>query len=636
MFKKAKWIWCTDTPQADEYGEFFDRFVWNGEKTVCRLSVNGDYTLFINGKYVESNQYGDYEHYKIYDELDLTPYLTKGENDFALLVWYPGVPTQRYAGGREGALYEVEENGKTIAYSDEKTSTRMSKAYQNHRKKNITSQLGYGFAYDANTEDDWKNGMGDGFASAILVKKDCPLFPRPIKKHVLRPLRTGKIIKREGDTRYLVDIGEETLGPCFFSFNSKKAQNVVLSYGEHIEDGRVRRKIGDRDFSFEYRAKVGENEFVNYMLRLGARYLEIQTEEPIESLSAGIIPQVYPTKRKEYVAKSAEMQAIYDVCVKTLELCAMEHYVDCIWREQCMYAFDSRNQMLSGYYAFQDGNFQYARANLLLMSKDDREDGLLSICSPCGTSLAIPSFSLYYVLSVKEYTRYSGDATLAETVFEKIRSVLDVFLNHRSNGLVHEFADTNLWNFYDWSEHAEGNIGFADEGAPVSIINMLTIIALQSFAEICKAIGKENPYETRLEELKQATKAAFFNPETGLFSVSVHGEEYTVLANSLAVLAGLTTKEEGKSICEKILSSALKPCSLSMKTFVYDAVLAVDKEEYGKWVLDQIRKDYGKMLIAGATSVWETIDGAAAFGGAGSLCHGWSAIPVYYLHILNA
>ena len=35
------------------------------------------------------------------------------------------------------------------------------------------------------------------------------------------------------------------------------------------------------------------------------------------------------------------------------------------------------------------------------------------------------------------------------------------------------------------------------------------------------------------------------------------------------------------------------------------------------------------MLTHGATSFWETIEGDAAFGKAGSLCHGWSAVPVY-------
>lgn len=40
------------------------------------------------------------------------------------------------------------------------------------------------------------------------------------------------------------------------------------------------------------------------------------------------------------------------------------------------------------------------------------------------------------------------------------------------------------------------------------------------------------------------------------------------------------------------------------------------------------------MLDDGATTFWETELGADDFGGAGSLCHGWSAIPIYYLSVL--
>jgi hypothetical protein len=50
--------------------------------------------------------------------------------------------------------------------------------------------------------------------------------------------------------------------------------------------------------------------------------------------------------------------------------------------------------------------------------------------------------------------------------------------------------------------------------------------------------------------------------------------------------------------------------------------------------LEDIDRRWGKMLEAGATTFWETEDGYKAFNGAGSLCHGWSAIPVYYYHIL--
>ena len=63
---------------------------------------------------------------------------------------------------------------------------------------------------------------------------------------------------------------------------------------------------------------------------------------------------------------------------------------------------------------------------------------------------------------------------------------------------------------------------------------------------------------------------------------------------------------------------------------IYDALLATDKAKWQGYVRDEIRNDYETMVEQGNT-VWETIDGASAFDNAGSLCHGWSAIPILYL-----
>ena len=72
-----------------------------------------------------------------------------------------------------------------------------------------------------------------------------------------------------------------------------------------------------------------------------------------------------------------------------------------------------------------------------------------------------------------------------------------------------------------------------------------------------------------------------------------------------------------------------------MKCFTYDALLKTNETKYRETVLFDIYANYGKMLDEGATATWETIDGAAAFGNAGSLCHGWSAIPAYYFRKLG-
>ena len=76
--------------------------------------------------------------------------------------------------------------------------------------------------------------------------------------------------------------------------------------------------------------------------------------------------------------------------------------------------------------------------------------------------------------------------------------------------------------------------------------------------------------------------------------------------------------------------------TLCMAGFVYDALLQTDKGLYTPWIFADIEQKYGYMLQRGATSFWETIHGEADFDGAGSLCHGWSAMPVYYYHILQA
>ena len=108
--------------------------------------------------------------------------------------------------------------------------------------------------------------------------------------------------------------------------------------------------------------------FANYMLRIAGRYLEVFTAYPIEINYMGIFPQIYEVEEKLYHISDKLDSEIYSICINTLRLCMMEHYVDTPWREQCLYAFDSRNQMLCGYRAFEEGNSEYARANLLLIS----------------------------------------------------------------------------------------------------------------------------------------------------------------------------------------------------------------------------------------------------------------------------
>lgn len=146
-------------------------------------------------------------------------------------------------------------------------------------------------------------------------------------------------------------------------------------------------------------------------------------------------------------------------------------------------------------------------------------------------------------------------------------------------------------------------------------------------------------FSFRLPTTQQSAKPTplnekYYDTESGTYFIQENSEKPTELANALAVVAGVATGDVAEKICEMLSRNELEPCSLSMKVFKYDALIKTDIEKYRNNILEEIRKTYKIMLDAGSDTVWETIEGATAFENAGSLCHGWSSVPVYYYDLL--
>ena len=78
--KKAKWIWLNTAEKADEYAVFKDEFVYENGAVQADISVAGDYALYINDKLVSFGQYADYAKRKVYDTVDITPFVKVGKN----------------------------------------------------------------------------------------------------------------------------------------------------------------------------------------------------------------------------------------------------------------------------------------------------------------------------------------------------------------------------------------------------------------------------------------------------------------------------------------------------------------------------------------------------------------------------
>lgn len=633
VFNSSKWIWFEEQGEADSYGDFYGEIEVpdRNSKTVMRLSCDSDYALFVNGTYVDSNQYADFEYYKIYDEIDLTPFLREGKNAVAVIVWYFGVDSQKYCYGKAGLIFEIENEGLgTLLCSGESMLSRKSVTYAAGRKKLVSYQLGFSFRYDLNAEDGWMNGELKGFHPSVVVEKNCTFYKRPNEKLKLEPRKPVRELRKwHSNLSVFCDLGEESVGLPEVEFFSPVEQKIIVTWCEELSAGNVRRYMSANDYSFELIAKKGKNSYRNPFLRIGCRYMQIDSESEIEVSYLGLRPFLYPLEEKENALPLNELdQKIYRLCSDTLRLCAFEHYVDCPFREQGLYTYDSRNQMLAGYYAFK--GYDYAYSNLKLLSMDKRADRLMSITAPCKIDVAIPAYSLYYVLQVWEYLLYSERNELDASIVEKIDDLISVFYERKSEGLICNFKGKDYWNFYDWSDNLNGYGANRDhDGEPDLNINCLYILAFECYLKICDRLQKTPVVHTDLIRMRQDVFRTYFDEEDGLMSLYEGKKIYTQFSNALAVLSGCAL-DRAADICLKMVEGKTSECSLSMKPFYYDALLKTDRG-YAETVLSEIREHYGYMLRHGATSVWETMESPTD---GGSFCHGWSSIPIYYFHLL--
>ena len=615
-FKKARWIWTDSTPEVNEFAEFKESFDFCGGKITLKLSAETDYVVHLNGKRILFCQFASYKNEKYYDEEDITSLCKQGKNELLFTVRYEGVETACHIDCGAGLIYSVERDGEQIAYSSAKTLGAKSPRYIQNQNRFITVQLGLTVGM---------SNTGTEPTYAPCREADIPyLFTkRPVKRFVEREPLRATALNISGHRIY--DLGCEEAGYLFLSVKCKKDSAVKIAYGEQIKNGYVNYIIGHRDFSLDFSCQAGENHFENMFLRLGGRYLEVLADEDIEVQDIGIFPVEYPVTEKKHPLSGLDKQ-IYDVSLKTLRLCMHTHYEDCPWREQALYVLDSRNQMLCGYYAFEETEFQ--RENLVFMSKGKREDGMLELTYPAIKTPAIPFFSVMYPVAVYEYVEHTGDTSIIPEVMDTMLGIMDRLYSWIDSDGVIVNQGKPYWNFYEWSHGSNGHGEFGLEGARDLMINCAFVYSCLRLAKLCEAVGAPPlPYDT--EKLKAAIVKIFYNEETGIFHSSTVNGVDNVLGNSFALLIGLGDSRT----LEAIKGDTLVPITLSMKGYMYDAILASDKNAKD-FILEDIRRSYSHMLSLGATSFWETLSSYDEADDGWSLCHGWSAMPIYYYNKL--
>ena len=476
------------------------------------------------------------------------------------------------------------------------------------------------------------------------------------KRQFALPASTGKplVIDPPGKGRgiYLIfDLGAELGGLFDLDIDAPAGTILDIAHGEHLDDLRVRSAIAERNFADRYVCRSGRQQWLQPYRKLGCRYLQLhipKLTKPIKIYHLTLRPVWYPfADRGQFASSDHTLNAIWQVSRQTLKLCAHEHYEDCPWREQAMYACDSRLQAMYGFYAF--GETELPAACWDLLGSGMRDDGLLHLTAPGKYQINIPCFSLHWVSAQWEVYLYGGDARLVPGQYDRICTILDTALERFTLlGVVANSQEPGHWHLYEWSKNLAGDhqaaIGGKTSGPSLeAVYNLLLLNALRGAVKLGQVLGdrRATRYDKAQRRIARSFHRVFWDGGQQLYASFRRGNKLSccdqltqaLAVNESVVPSAAQAQRLRKQIAE---NTELVPAEYPSKLFVYQALLA-GGNRYAEHVMAEIRFLYGEMLTTGATSLWESGGGAEAFSRAGSLCHAWSSVFSYVsgAHILG-
>ncbi len=483
-------------------------------------------------------------------------------------------------------------------------------------------------------------GKDEGVYNNIQLDEDVIPSNVELKNGKIRTSATFEAPKDADGIYLLVDIQKMQSGLLNLELEAGKGTQIEISYGEVIDDLRVRSYLVKS--VCKYTCKDGYQNFTTFLRRCSGRYIQLHftnITKPVTMHYMGIIPMLYPVKLIPFKSNDRLFQKIHEVAVHTLRTCMHEHYEDCPLREQGLYGFDGLNQMVAGYYAFEGHEMQ--ESCIRLLGQGQMDNGLIPLVAPASYSEPIPMFSFAWVQCVYQFVAHTGQLELAKDMMPNIQKLLATFEGWIKNGVIQTpFWDTfpTVWHFYDWEYGLEDTerIFHTNEGkvridAP---LNFAFCLSLKFTIELMEKIGgydNEVAHYTELyNTIAKNAHDMLYDSEKGLYKTFIGGSyenHYCELSQALALYSGISNDDALRAkLADK--DNGMIKTNLSFMYYKYQALLQ-DSEKHLPFILDEIAELWGNMLYNKATTFWETTRGSEDFSKSASLCHGWSALPVY-------
>lgn len=469
-------------------------------------------------------------------------------------------------------------------------------------------------------------------------------------------------VLRTTDTRdvcVLLDFGRIHTGYPFIEIEAAGGEAIELAAAEGVPgdfadtapaEPRLRRLTHlDCAQIVRYRARPGVQRFEKFDWT-AVRYLQLVVRDAPQGLKVRRIGSVrtrYPAEPLgRFTSSDPFLDRLWEIGRYTALQCTHDAWSDGPGREKRQWFGDGLIHYLVSAAAFGPSTRAVDRQFFRAAAECQRADGLIQMFGPGDhhrNGITIPDYSLQWICGAKHHLLHAGDLDFLAEVFPAMERALAWFVPHvDAAGLL---ADLPHWRFVEWAD--------VDRSGECAAINLFYHAALRAAAAIAAAIGYDRAcatYSGRAAALAAAFNARLWNAERGLYADAADpatgalSPRVSQQVNAIAIVEGLAPVERWADMIARFMDpaaaklTAVPPivtgegpfdearnvvrANTYLAHFVYEALARAGRFDLA---LAAMRANFGPMLDAGATTLWESYEPSA------SLCHAFSASPVYQL-----
>ena len=675
----ARWITAPGAP-ATEYGVCHFRRTFElasrPEHFVVHVSGDNRYQLFVNGTRISYGPArGDLFHWR-YETVDLAAHLTAGRNVLAAVVWNFGEAAPEaqitlqtaFVLQGDGPAERTVDTGpnwkgkRDEAYSPLVFSSGDLHGYFVAGPGDRVVASAYPWGWEAREFDDsgWPAAQTITVAAGREARDPHTrwmLTPRTIPAEAEQLERLQKVRRATGipapdifpgqsapvqipaqtHATLLLDQTYLTTAYPELTVSGGRDATIRMRYAEALfqptgQRGRFekgnRNEIEGKQFigyHDEFVADGGARRKFRPLWWRTYRYLELDIQTKGDALTLDDLIATYVgfpfERRAKFECADAVVGQILDVGWRTARLCAHETYMDCPYYEQLQYAGDTRIQCLVSLFNAGDGRLM---RNAIDQLNDSRQsDGCTMSRYPTRLEQYIPGFALWWIGMVHDYWWYVDDLPFVRRMLPGVRAVLSFFESYqKENGSLRALP---WWRYFDWVPEWPNGEAPQDADGSSAPFDLLLLMAYRWAGELESAIGLRGMaevYKGRERQLRETAQKLYWDAGRRLYADTPSRQKFSQHANTLAVLADLTSGPASRDLLLRMLQEpGLAPASVYFRFYVHQALA---KAGEGDSYLDRL-SDWRDMLARGLTTFAEVVDRPGS--PSRSDCHAWSASP---------